>query len=136
MNAATSINYVWWVAAGGATGATVHYLAVTLLAPRVGRRFITVALAMIACLLLGAVVASSGRHGAGYAGVGIGFLGALAPFTAVAEQVLDAGNGRPHRHTLVIAAGTVLAGVAMAILGYIGADMGTILFEKIPARLR
>ncbi|TQC44230.1 hypothetical protein EEB14_38500 [Rhodococcus sp. WS4] len=134
MNAATSINYVWWVAAGGAAGALLHYLAVAVVGPRVGVRRTVLALTMCACVLLG-IVAASGRDGDGYALVGIGFLGALAPFTALAGQVLGSEGEQSSRRTALLAGWILVAGASMAILGYILADIGSIAFEKIPTRL-
>ncbi|MCQ4120970.1 hypothetical protein [Rhodococcus tibetensis] len=135
MNALPSAHFGWWVAVGGALGAVLYYLAVTVIGPTVGVRRLTVALTMCVCAVLGIVVAS-GRHGDGYALVGVGLLGSIAPFTAVVGSVADRPPREPWRRTALLAAWTALAGVSMAILGYTVADMGSIAFEKIPGRLR
>ncbi|KAF0963810.1 hypothetical protein [Rhodococcus sp. T7] len=136
MNVSTSIDYGWWVAAGGAAGAMVHYLAVTALCPRIGAGRVVLLLTTCACVLLGIVVAS-GRSGDGYAFFGVGFLGSMAPFTALTALVLGQdGERRSRRRTFQLACWAVLGGVSMAIVGYILADVGSIAFEKIPTRLQ
>jgi opacity protein-like surface antigen len=91
---------------------------------------------MCACALLG-IVAASGRDGDGYALIGVGFLGAVAPFTALASQALGQDTSRrSRRHTVWLTGWTVLAGVSAAVVGYILADVGSIAFEKIPTRLQ
>ena len=133
MNVSTSINYVLWVAAGGAVGALVHYLAVTVAGPRIGAGRVALLLNSCACMLLGIMVAS-GRSGHGYPFFAVGVLGSVAPFTAVAEQALDrpCSPPRPRRRRMLLAMGTVAAGVSMALVGYILADIGSITFEKVP----
>ena len=135
MNVLTSINYVWWVAAGGAVGALVHYLAVTVAGPRIGAGRVALLLNSCACMLLGIVVAS-GRSGHGYAFFAVGVLGSVAPFTALAGQALDRTRPRIRRRTILLAMWTALTGVSMAIVGYILADLGSIAFEKVPGSLR
>jgi len=131
MNVSTSVNYGWWVAAGGAVGALVYYLAVTAIGPRVGASRLVLALTMFACLFLGIVVAS-GRNGEGYAFLGVGVLGSLAPFTAVAGQALTQRRPRSRHSIPLIALWIFLVGVSMAMLGYILADIGSKGIEKLP----
>ncbi|MDV7243732.1 MULTISPECIES: hypothetical protein [Rhodococcus] len=135
MNVSTSAHFGWWVAVGGALGAVLYYLAITVVGPAVGVRRLTVALAMCVCAVLGIVVAS-GRQGDGYAWVGVGLLGSAVPFTAVVASVVDLAPQEPWRRKALLGAWTVLAGVSMAILGYILADVSSIAFEKVPGRLR
>ncbi|SEC26056.1 hypothetical protein [Rhodococcus koreensis] len=135
MNASTSINYVLWVAAGGAVGALVHYLAVTVAGPRIGAGRVALPLNSCACMLLGIMVAS-GPSGHGYPFFAVGVLGSVAPFTAVAEQALDRTRPRYRLRTMLLAMWMGLAGVSMAIVGYILADAGSIAFEKVPGSLR
>lgn len=130
MNASTSTNYVWWVAAGGAAGALLHYLAVTVVGPRIGAGRVVLLLTTCACMLLGIAVAT-GRSGDGYAFFGVGVLGSVAPFVAVVGQALDRTRPRSRRPTILLAMCTVLAGVPMAIIGYILADIGSIASEKL-----
>ncbi|QTJ68080.1 hypothetical protein HYG77_22565 [Rhodococcus sp. ZPP] len=136
MNASTSIDYVWWAAAGGAAGALLHYSAVAVLGPRVGVDRVVLALTSCACLFLGIVVAT-GRSGDGYAFLGVGFLGSVAPFSVLAAGALERGGvRRSRRRTLLLAGWTALTGVSMAIVGYILADVGSIAFEKLPGQTR
>ncbi|CAG7600035.1 hypothetical protein Rwratislav_39415 [Rhodococcus wratislaviensis IFP 2016] len=135
MNVSTSINYAWWVAAGGAVGTLLHYLVVTVAGPRIGADRVVLLLTTCTCVLLGIVVAS-GRSGGGYAFFGAGVLGSVAPFTAVAGQALDRACPLPRRRRILLAMWTGLAGVAMAIAGYILADIGSITIEKAPSSLR
>ncbi|WP_283294517.1 hypothetical protein [Rhodococcus sp. IEGM 1351] len=101
MNVSTSINYLWCAAAG----ALLHYFAVIVVGPRLGVRRTVVALTMCAYALLGIVVAS-GRDEDRYALIGIGFLGAVAPFTALASQALGQDTSRrSRRRTVSLAAG-------------------------------
>ena len=126
MNVSTPVNYVWWVAAGGAAGAVLHHLVVTVASPRIDAGRVRLALTTSACLLLGIVVAS-GRDGSGYAFIGVGLLASVAPFTGFAWRAAVGA-----RHGLRLAVWTVLASVSMAIVGYILADTGSIAFEKFP----
>jgi hypothetical protein len=82
------------------------------------------------------IVVASGRQGDGYALVGVGLLGSAVPFTAVVASVVDRAPQQPWRRKALLGAWTVLAGVSMAILGYIVADVSSIAFEKVPGRLR
>ncbi|MEU2002862.1 hypothetical protein ACH47B_20000 [Rhodococcus sp. NPDC019627] len=48
--------------------------------------------------------------------------------------VVDRVPQQPWRRKAILAAWTVLAGVSMAILGYILADVSSIAFEKLPGQ--
>ncbi|WAM16827.1 hypothetical protein [Rhodococcus sp. JS3073] len=135
MNVSTSINYVWWVAAGGAVGALLHYLVVTVLGPRMGADRVVLLLTTCACVLLG-IVAASGRSGVGYAFFGVGALGSAAPYTAIARQAINRTRSQSRRRTTLLAVCIVFASVSMAIAGYILADVGGIAFEKAPGGFR
>ncbi|MFD9662856.1 hypothetical protein ACFWAY_14710 [Rhodococcus sp. NPDC059968] len=130
MNVETAASYIWWVAAGGALGSLVHYLGVTFVGPRIGARRTQTALTMSACLMLGVVVAA-GPYTARYAIIGIGFLSAVCPFTAVMGHLLDMHDRRSFWRALLLYGWYVLAGVCMAIVGYILADVGNIYVEKL-----
>lgn len=136
MNAPTSINYVWWVAAGGATGALLQYLAAAVIAPRIGSRAVIAGSTACACLLLGGLAAD--EHGGGrYAFVVIGLLSAIAPLSAIASQLLYATDTKSNwRGRLLFTAFILLVGVSTAILGYMVAGISSYPFDKFPGRLQ
>jgi fluoride ion exporter CrcB/FEX len=131
MNALAKGEYFWWVAGGGGAGATVYYLLAVTLSTRIRLHRVIVGIYMTTSLLLGSVVAA-GRDWSGYAAIGIGFLGSVAPLTALAAQTLDAVGPRVGRRSVALAAWTVAAGIAMAILGDILADVASTLVRKVP----
>ncbi|GGG28119.1 hypothetical protein GCM10007304_47440 [Rhodococcoides trifolii] len=116
------------VALGGAAGTGLHYAA-TNYARWASERVVVVA-NLTASALLGVLMAIGPRESI-LALVGLGFLAAAAPFTALGiEAAKTEGPGKLRRVVMGVGS-NIVAGAAVALLGYLSIRFGVVLYRKI-----
>nr|AYC79622.1 fluoride efflux transporter CrcB [uncultured bacterium] len=109
-----------WVALGAAVGAPARYLTDRALQRRLGSRLPvgTLAVNLVASLVLGLLVGASGVTVGAFAFVGTGFCGALSTWSTFGFEVVGLARLRARAVAATYLVVSLVGGIGLAALGY------------------